>query len=92
MAAHCSGGVGVCVCVFTAVCVHLDVLNAGQKFRVGVATRHVTHSLYLSLIIRFYYFLILFINSFLIICLGRQFTCLENNGEMFISHQSPNVL
>ncbi len=26
----------VCVCVFTAVCVHLDGLNAEHKFRVWV--------------------------------------------------------
>ncbi len=28
MAAHCSGVCSRCVCVFTAVCVHLDGLNA----------------------------------------------------------------
>ncbi len=37
MAAHCSGlTVCVCVCVFTAVCVHVDGLNAEYKFRVWV--------------------------------------------------------
>ncbi len=35
MAAHCSGCVFT-VCVFTAVCVHLDGLNAEDQFRVWV--------------------------------------------------------
>ncbi len=37
MAAHCSG------CVFTAVCVHLDGLNAENKFRVWVTILGHTH-------------------------------------------------
>ncbi len=37
MASHCSGCVfTACVCVFTAVCVHLDGLNAEHKFQVWV--------------------------------------------------------
>ncbi len=37
MAAHCSG------CVFTAVCVHLDGLNAEDQFRVWVTWQYITY-------------------------------------------------
>ncbi len=48
LATHCSGCVCVCLSLLTAVCVHLDELNAEHKFQYGTPYLAMRHIIYLS--------------------------------------------